>query len=224
MPRGIRVCPGGTIFHVLNRGNDGRRLFDSPLDYQAFVGVVRETLLVVSMRILAYCLMPNHWHFVFWPEEDDQLSEFMHLLTTTHVRRWHEFRDSNGRGHVYQGPFKPFAVENDEHFYTVCRYVERNAVRAGLVTRAEDWEWGSAWARYHPFDERVIPLSLWPLPRPVDWLDFVNRPQTEAELDAVRRSVEKGCPFGSEPWVQDTAVRLNLEYTLRSPGRPKTNC
>ncbi len=220
MPRGNRVCPGGTVFHVLNRGNDGKSLFQSPADYHAFVRVVRETLMVMAMRILAYCLMPNHWHFVVWPEGDDDVSSFMHQLTTTHVRRWHEFRESGGRGHVYQGPFKSFPVQDDDHFYTVCRYVERNAVRAGLVHGAEDWIWGSVWARLHPRDDRVIPLCDWPLPRPIDWLERVNRPLSESELDAVRRSNERGCPFGTDPWVQETARRLDLEYTLRSRGRP----
>ena len=223
MPRGNRACPGGTVFHVLNRGNDGKTLFRSPADYFAFVQAVRETLLIHAMRILAYCLMPNHWHFVFWPEEDEQISEFMHHLTTTHVRRWHKFHESEGRGHVYQGPFKSFPIQNDEHFYTVCRYVERNAVRAGLVERAEDWVWGSTWARLHPTDTRTIALSEWPLPRPANWLDYVNQPLTVSELCDVRQSVERGCPFGTDQWVQNTARHLDLDYTLRTRGRPSNS-
>ena len=114
------------------------------------------------MRILAYCLMPNHWHFLLWPEWDDELSEFMHQMTTTHVRRWHKAHHSEGAGHVYQGPFKSFPVEDDDHLYTVCRYVERNPVRAGLVGRAEDWVWSSAWAYLHPEDPRAFPCASGP--------------------------------------------------------------
>ena len=91
------------------------------------------------MRLLAYCVMPNHWHLVLWPREDGDLSTFVGWLTLTHTQRWHAHRHSVGSGHVYQGRFKSFLVESDEHLWTVCRYVERNAFRAGLCERAEQW-------------------------------------------------------------------------------------
>ena len=181
MPRGKRCCPGETVFHVLNRGNGRQTLFFGPGDYGAFIGVVKEALLIVPMRILGYCFMPNHWHFVLWPELDDQLSAFMHQLTTTHVRRWQKAHRREGEGHVYQGPFKSFPVESDEHLYTVCRYVERNPVRAGLVERAEDWPWSSAWARLYPDDPGGLPLCGWPIPQPADWLDRVSQALSGAE-------------------------------------------
>lgn len=223
MPRGKRCCPGGTVFHVLNRGNGRQTLFFGPADYEAFVRVVKEALLIVPMRILGYCLMPNHWHFVLWPKLDDQLSTFMHQLMTTHVRRWQKAHHREGEGHVYQGRFKSFPVEGDEHLYTVCRYVERNPVRAGLVERAEDWVWSSAWARLHPDDPRTLPLCDWPIPRPVDWLDRVNQALTGAEIDAVRQCTERGRPYGSGTWIEQTAKHLGLESTLRSRGRPPKN-
>ena len=86
------------IFHVLNRGNDRREIFDGRGDYEAFLRVMRETQLRVPMRILAYCLMPNHWHFLLWLGHDGDLGTFMQRLTTTHVRRWHLHRHSVGRG------------------------------------------------------------------------------------------------------------------------------
>ena len=208
------------MFHVLNRGNGRQTLFFGSADYEAFVRVVKEALLIVPMRILGYCLMPNHWHFVLWPELDDQLSAFMHQLMTTHVRRWQKAHHCEGEGHVYQGRFKSFPVESDEHLYTMCRYVERNAVRAGLVERAEDWVWSSVWARLHPDDPRALPLDDWPIPRPVDWLDRVNQALTGTEIEALRRCAERGSPYGSGPWVEQTARHLGLEATLRSRGRP----
>jgi len=221
MPRGRRCYPGGTPFHVLNRGNNRQTLFDTPGDYEAFIRVVKETLLIVSLRILAYCLMPNHWHFVLWPQVDRELSHFMHQLTTTHVRRWHKAHHSEGTGHVYQGPFKSFPVEDDDDFFTVCRYVERNPVRAGLVQRAEDWMWGSTWAHLHQDDRLALPLSPWPVLRPEDWLTRVNEPLTGPELEAMRRCSERGQPFGSRDWLKMTADKLGLQYTLCDRGRPR---
>ena len=141
MPRGPRFAPGGLVYHVLNRANGRRTIFETSKDFTAFTDVVTESLIVVPIRILAYCVLSNHWHFIFWPEHDGQLSKFLHQMTTTHVRRWHKFHNSDGEGHVYQGPFKSFPVQDDDHFYAVCRYVERNAVRAGLAERVEDWRW-----------------------------------------------------------------------------------
>jgi putative transposase len=165
--------------------------------------------------------MPNHWHFVLWPEKDDALTAFLRWLTHTHTQRWHAHYHSAGTGHLYQGRFRAFPVEADEHLYAVLRYVERNPLRAGLVRRAEDWRWGSLWRRRHPDARPPLALHSWPVPQPDDWVKWVNRPQTEAELDAVRRSMARAQPFGSEAWQQQTAVVLGLEHTLRSRGRPK---
>jgi len=209
------------VFHVLNRGVGRQRLFDKPADDVTFEELVAETLDKVAMRICAYCLMPNHWHFVLWPEHDGDLAAFMQRLTVTHVTRWQKHRRRVGEGHVYQGRFKSFPVQTDDDFYQVVRYAERNALRAHLVERAEDWQWSSLWRREHgtPDDRRW--LSTWPLSRPREWLKQVNEPQTEAELEALCRSVTRGQPFGSPQWTEATAKQLGLESTSRTRGRPK---
>ena len=221
MPRTKRITPGGMIFHVLNRGVDRRKIFYSQRDYAAFEEIVEQTLRLYSMRILAYCLMPNHWHFVLWPEKDADLSAFMQRLTNTHTQRWQRAKCKVGYGHLYQGRFKSFPVETDEYFYSLTRYVERNALRAGLVERAEEWRYGSLRRRVNNAQRPI--LTDWPLKEPEDWTQHVNQPQTEAELEAIRRCVQRGRPFGSEAWVQATAASLGLASTLRSRGRPKRN-
>lgn len=137
---------------------------------------------------------------------------------------WNETveQDSLLEGHPYQGSFKSFPVESDEHLYTVWCEVERNPRRAGLVQRAEDWMWGSAWARLHPDDCRALPLCDWPVPRPDDWLDRVNQALTGAEIEPLRKCTERGRPYGSSRWAEQTAKQLDLESTLRSGGRPRT--
>jgi putative transposase len=144
----------------------------------------------------------------------------MQKLTITHVRNWQENRRRVGYGHLYQGRYKSFPLESDEHFYQVTRYVERNALRANLVRRAEDWRWSSLWRRVHGATDDRRWLGGWPLPRPRDWADLVNQPQTEAELEAIRRSVRRGQPYGQDYWVKSIAQQLGLESTLRSRGRP----
>ena len=197
------------------------RLFDDEDDYAAFEPVIEETLALRPMRICAYCLMPNHWHFVLWPENDGDLARFMQRLTITHVARWQEHKHEVGSGHVYQGRYKSFPVESDEYFYQVARYVERNALRAGLVERAEQWRWSSVWRRLKDkADDRAL-LSDWPLARPHQWRRFVNEPQTDAELEALRRCVKRGQPYGSERWIERVVKKLGLESSVRARGRPR---
>ena len=209
------------VFHVLNRANARSTIFEKPEDDAAFERVLSEALDRVDVRVLAYCLMPNHWHLVLWPRRDGDLSKFMGWLTLTHTQRWHAHHRTTGTGHLYQGRFKSFPVQNDEHFLTVCRYVERNSLRANLVKRAEDWMWGSLWHRHQrdEFAQRV--LSVWPVPCPRQWRQHVNRPQIDAEVSTLRRSVNRGAPFGDSDGTKRIVKRLGLEVTIRPRGHPK---
>jgi putative transposase len=208
------------VYHVLNRGVGRRTLFDKDGDYLAFERVMEETLRTRPMRVCAYCLLPNHWHLVLWPERDGDLAAFMQQMTNMHVKRWKEHRHEIGYGHLYQERYKSFPVETDDYFYQLVRYVERNALRANLAPCAELWPWSSL-CRPEREDPAFRILSAWPLPRPRDWLRIVNEPQTEGELKAIRHCVQCGSPLGSQQWVIETAKRLRLESTLRPLGRPR---
>jgi len=222
MGRPLRASVGGYVYHALNRGNGRATIFHKDADYAAFERVLGEAQEhTPGVRLLAYCLMPNHWHLVLWPKADGELSDFLHWLTLTHTQRWHVHYGNVGGGHLYQGRFKSFPVQDDEHFLAVCRYVERNALRAGLVKRAEDWRWCSLGRRWVAEDPGRPKLSAGALPFPADWLKQVNRAQNEKELAAIRRCAERGQPYGGDLWTNRTAGRLGLASTLRPRGRPK---
>jgi len=222
MPRVTRVTPGGLAFHVLNRANGRAPIFQKPADYGAFERVLVRTVEYAATRILSYSVLPNHWHLVLWPYGDGDLAAFMQRLTTTHVRRWHLHRHTVGHGHLYQGPFKAFPVQTDEHRLTVRRYVERNPVRAGLVRHAEHWPWESAWGRTRTEVSPEKPtLADWPLPMPPDGSAFVNPPLTDAEIEACRLCARRGRPSGDASWTTRIANRLGLHATLRPRGRPR---
>ena len=223
MPRRARISTGGLAYHILNRRVGRLGLFDKPADYMAFEKILNEAHERTGIRIAAYCLMPNHWHLLLWPRDDGELSEVMRWITVTHTQRWHAHRQSFGSGPVYQGRFKSFPVQTDEHFLTVARYVERNALRAKLVKRAEQWQWSSLW-RWAQGDPKLLAfLSDWPVKRPRQWVGWVNRPETASELEDLRCSAQRGRPFGSQGWVVRIAKRLSLESTLRPRGRPKAS-
>ena len=224
MPRRLRMDLGNIVYHVLNRRVSRMAMFDKGEDYAAFEKALDEAYRKVPMRVLAYCLMPNHWHLVLWPRYDGHLARYMQWLTTTHMRRWHAHHDTRGTGPLYQGRYKSFPVQEDQHFLTVCRYVERNALRANLVKRSEDWPWSSMSRRGRKKRcEWLLPIKDWPVETPRSWTAFVNRPETGKELEALRRSVARGAPYGDDAWQKRTAVRLKLESSLRNPWRPKKN-
>jgi putative transposase len=216
MPRTARAAVGGICYHVLNRGNARAEVFHKRDDYAAFLQLFPKAVERLPIRILAFCLMPNHFHFVLQPYEDGDLGRFMQWLMTSHVRRYHRHYQSSG--HVWQGRFKAFPIQQDEHLLAVLRYVERNPLRANLSERAEDWPWSSLRERLSGDASELIHRIPVPLPR--DWIARVNRPQSKKEEDALRRSIQRGTPFGSDRWTKLTATRLDLQSTLRPRGRP----
>ena len=218
MPRRLRFASGGYVYHVLNRAVGRARIFSKARDYEAFEEVLVEAKQRLPMRVLAWSAMPNHWHLALWPRGDGDLSEFMRWTTVTHTQRWHAAHHTAGTGPLYQGRFKSFPIEEDDHLWSVLRYVERNALRANLVERAEEWRWCSLW---HRAQCNATLLDEGPLPLPRDWLRQVQLPQTEGELAALRRSVIRGTPYGEESWQERTAKCLGLESTLRARGRPR---
>jgi putative transposase len=220
MPRHARVTPGGLVYHALNRSVAGLPLFRKEADYAAFERIMIEAHALHPTRILAWCLMRNHWHFVLWPREEGEVTAFLRWLAHTHAMRWHVAHGTVGGGHLYQGRFKSFPVQEDEHVLTVCRYVERNALSAQVVRRAEDWRWASLWARRSGPPALQSLLSDWPLERPQHWLRLVNQPLREKEREALRTSVVRGRPFGDEDWQQKQVSRLGLLHTMRREGRP----
>lgn len=230
MPRIRRLAPEGLAHHVLNRGNDRKRVFLKQGDYKAFLRFMHEAQERIPIRILAYCLMPNHFHLVVWPTSVTELSAYMCLLMNLQIRNYHQHYGTCGHGHIWQGRFKNFPIQHDQHLLNVLRYVEANALRSSLVRRAEDWTWGSltpsAKRVSESGDDRPIVrdrprLCDWPVGRPLDWCDYVNSAPTPEELARVRWSARRGTPFGEDDWVEKTAKQSGLEYTLRSVGRPR---
>jgi putative transposase len=212
---------GGEVYHVLNRANARVQIFDNDKDYLQFESILEEAVEKYSMRLLAYCIMPNHWHLVVHPKRDGDLQQFMSWLTNTHTRRWHVAKQTVGQGHLYQGRYKSFICEQDQHLLTVLRYVERNAKTANLVKKAEEWKWSSIWRREYGTDMQKKLLTVWPATIPKNYLRELNDPLTNAEIAKLEKSEEKSIPFGRDAWIERKVEQYNIEQVLRSVGRPK---
>jgi putative transposase len=218
MPRSARAAQGGLIYHVLNRGNDRKQIFYQDSDYAAFIELLVLGRERAKVDVLAYCVMPNHWHLVIRPAGGSDLARYIGWISNTHVKRYHQFHHTTGGGHLYQGRYKSFPVQHDDHVLSVLRYVEANPLRAGLVRRAQDWKWSSVGVSTSY--EAAGLVDPWPVDRPPIWLERVNEAVGDMELESLRTSVTRGRPFGNEHWVLETAQLLGLSFTLRERGRP----
>jgi putative transposase len=218
MARQARVAPGGWIYHVVNRSVGRMKMLRTQKDFAAFDRIILEARDRCPLRILSYCVMGNHWHFVAWPRQDGELTVFFRWLAHTHAMRWRVSHHSVGDGPLYQGRYKSFPVQSDESLLQVCRYVERNALSAGEVQRAEDWPWSSLWVREHGTAEQKAVLSAWPVDRPRDWLRRVNAVMTAKEQSRWELSLTRSRPFGDDRWTARAVAQLGLEHTVRGEG------
>ena len=221
MPRINRTDIGNYCYHIINRANARLPIFFKEEDYELFENVLEVAKEKYDMRILAYHLMPNHFHLVLYPKDDGDLGKFMQWLTLTHTQRWHQSKNTKGTGHLYQGRYKSFIIQDDRHLVSVISYVERNALRARLVKRAENWKFSSLWRKLYRNDQQKKLLSAWPIPEPEDYLSFVNTLQSKEEEESIRLSVVKGKPYGNESWSMKIIKKFGLESTIRLPWRPK---
>jgi len=220
MPRTKRKCPGGYVYHVLNRSNGRLRIFKKPEDFAAFERILAEGIERFSIRLTGYCLMSNHWHLLLWPRREDELSAFMQWVTMTHSHRWHAAHRTVGMGHLYQGRFKSFPVQSGSHYLTVLRYMEQNPLRAGVVKRSVGWPWSSLAVKMG-VDKEGLRISAGPVALPAKWDKFVDLLPNETDLRKLEVCMSRGRPFGNEAWVDKTVKEMDLGSTLRPRGRPK---
>jgi putative transposase len=216
MPRTARAAIGGVVYHVINRGNGRMGIFREPRDYQAFIQLLVDGKQKANVEVFSFCVMPNHWHVVLRPKGDRDLAAYFSWVSNTHVKRYraHYRRTS---GHLYQGRYKSFPVEEDAYLLTLLRYVEANPVRAKSVDRAQDWQWSSFGCEDRLRKEL---LSLWPVERPRNWTALVNEPLGSKEQAQIKTSLKRDRPLGSDAWTLKIAKRMGLQYTLNPRGRP----
>jgi len=219
MPRLPRIDVGNQIYHVINRANARLPIFFKEEDYEMFVMILEEAKEKYDMRILAFCLMPNHFHLVLHSMKDNDLQKFMQWITLTHTQRWHTKNNTIGTGHLYQGRYKSFLIQEDKHLATVIRYVERNPLRANMVRKAENWKFCSLWFRFYGNQKQKKLLSIWPIKEPDDYLYFVNTSISEKEEEAIRYCINRGKPFGATNWSDVMINKYKLQGTVRNRGR-----
>ena len=217
MPRIARGLSKNCIYHILNRGNGKQNIFHKEQDYKAFIDLVKEAKTRYSVKIFAYCLMPNHFHLILMPHLPEELSKFMQWLMTSHVRRYHKHYGTSG--HIWQGRFKSFIIQKENYLLTAIKYVEGNPVRAGMVSSSKNWNWSSHRETIYERSKQIItkaPVELFK-----EWTKYVDEIWDDVELKKIHQSVNRQSPYGEPKWQVKIAEELGLKSTLVPRGRPK---
>jgi len=223
MGRAQRVDLPDYCYHIVNRANARLPLFFGDSDYQMFEEIIEEACEKYSMRLLGYCVMPNHFHLLLYPSTEGNIQRFMQWVTLTHTQRWHVKNKTVGSGHLYQGRYKSFIIQTDNHVLSVLRYIERNPLRAKLVRDLMKWKHSSYFRRAVGTTEQKKLLSKFPVDLPKNYSQFILEPMTNAELEEIRLSNKKGLPYGTSDWQESIVTSCNLKQATRERGRPKKN-
>jgi len=190
-------------YHVIHRGAARPALFTTPREYREFLAILREGLTRHHVPLVAYIILPTHWHLLLGPTGTTSLSRLLHWVTTTHAVRFRLRRKTAQEDPVYLGRFDSQSVDAPGSLVRICRHVERHALTAGLVRRAQDWPWGSLADRRR--DEPAMPLSGSSFLVSDTWLDHVNAVAIDTEqLHCGDASEPPG--FGAER--RDQPVRM----------------
>lgn len=198
MARLARVVIPGLPHHVTQRGNRAQRVFHEEGDWRYYLGLVSEAAKASATAIWAYCLMPNHVHFVAVPSTEDGLRR---TFAMPHKRYTAMINRRNGwTGHLWQGRFNS-SVMDEEHLMAAVRYVSLNPVRAGLVTRAEDWPWSSARAHLTTRDDGIVTVAPM-ISRVGDFAPYLSAEHDPKAVAALRRSYSTGRPVGAANWLR----------------------
>jgi len=212
MARLARVVIPGLPHHVTQRGNRRETVFFDDDDYRAYLDLIASAAAKADTAIRAYCLMPNHVHFIMAPADADGLRRTFAEAHRRYAARIHARLKVTG--HLWQGRFSSTAMD-ERHLLAAARYVPMNPVRAGLVARAADWLWSSARAHLAGRDDGVVSVAPL-LDRIGDFAALLEAGEDEAAVMAIRRSRTTGRPVGATDWI--AALEAGTARVL-APGR-----
>jgi putative transposase len=194
MPRIARIVIPGCPHHVIQRGNRKQQVFFSNSDRTLYLRLLKKQSARAGMEILAYCLMDNHVHLVSIPRSKNSFVEGLaevHRKFTTIINIREDWR-----GFLWQGRFLSYPLD-EAHCYAAIRYVENNPVRAGLVSKAEDFRWSSAPAHVRGTKDPILAFHS-KIMKIKNWTDFLGDPVEEKTLAMIRKHEKSGRPLGGE--------------------------
>jgi putative transposase len=223
MARLPRVVVADVPHHVTQRGNARQVIFSSDADRITYLELLREYSNLYGLSLLGYCLMSNHVHLIAVPQTLPALSQSLKQAHGRYAAYWNAHQSSSG--HVWQGRFYSCPLD-ESHLWKALRYVELNPVRAGMVATAEQWRWSSAVAHCAdsspPDLDPMLEMERWRKRwSAAQWREFINDPESAADVSVLRHSTHTGRPLGSQDFVQALEELTSRPLAPRKGGRPR---
>jgi len=222
MPRIARLVAVGYPHHITQRGNYQQKTFRNKKDFLQYLSWIEKYSKKYLLSILAYCLMPNHIHFIVVPEKENSLAEVFGVAHGQYSQLFN--KRHNLRGHLWQDRFYS-CVLDEKHLYTAVRYVERNPVEAGLVQCAEDWRWSSAYAHIRELKGKdkngVTLVDINELIGIDDWEKYLSEENKDDMFEEIEKHTLTGRPLGDKNFIKHLESVYNRKLTIFASGRPR---
>lgn len=223
MPRIARIVSVGYPHHVLQRGNNRQGIFFDVADRSFYLALLKKYATECDCKVKAYCLMDNHVHFLLVPGRNDSLAKTMQKLSLTFTQYSNKKYGRTGR--LWECRFHSCPVETESYLWAVCRYIEKNPVRAGMVKQPADYLWSSVkinTAVENRQDSFIEPIWKDYLDKDA-YIKFLNQSDDEKQIKEISQSTIQGVPVGRESFVKDVIESSGVIIVKKPRGRPKKN-
>ena len=222
MPRTARIVAEGFPHHITQRGNYRQNVFDNPTDMTKYFEFISMYTNKYNVKILSYCLMNNHVHFIVIPEKTDSISK---AFNRAHFRYSQYYnKKKNIKGHLWQGRFYSCVIDKDEaYLLAAMKYVERNPVRAKIAKKPWEWKWSSA--GYHTgegeSDLNVAEIGEFTGINEKEWKKIIEETDKGEQIEEIRKVTGVGRGFGGEGFIKKLEKELKVTLRILKAGRPK---
>jgi len=217
MPRIARVIAEGYPHHIIQRGNNKQAVFFDDHDRRFYLELLKKYSQECQSKVHAYCLMNNHVHILVTPQRNDSIAKTMQKLSlrfTQHINK--KFKRT---GRLWECRFYSSLVDREEYLWSVCKYIERNPVRAKIVNNPTQYAWSSA----NKIGKNDMFESIWDESQKMEYSEYLNRPENEEQVCLIRKNTHSGRPIGSAEFIERMSKILNIDLSTRPKGRPKKN-
>lgn len=218
MPRLARSTFPGYPHHVIQRGRDDQLVFETPADYLRYLEWLQEYTARCGVSIWAYCLMPNHVHFICIPQTEGAMARSFNTLHMRYAMYFNGKRDIHGR--LWRSRFMSCVLDGPSVREEV-RFIENNPVRWGLAARGEDYTWSSARAHVTGEPDPILSDGCFLMAEIPDWRAFLAGRGEEAVLRRTRERMKTGRPAGASEFVRALEAVSGRRLEALPRGRPR---
>jgi len=220
MPRIARVVAVGLPHHITQRGNYGRKVFLDDGDRKRYLSWIQEYSRKYNLSILAFCLMPNHVHFLVIPRAEDSLAKTFNVAHMCYSQYLN--KKVNANGHLWQGRFYS-CVLDERHLIAAARYIERNPMRANIVKEPWKWKWSSASAHINKGKSLIKLNDLFEIIEMSNdaWREYISSEENKIILDEIRTHTYTGRPLGEGSFIENLEKRFGKRLLALPRGRPR---